>query len=166
MEELNRLISQSISFWSFPNGNGASHLISQILFLPQFMYRNRFPRYWERKPVFTENVFFSERKYFAKSDCTLRSATIIVYMDALILTTLYLQRLGWPVVTCGWPVVTFERKKTKLFIRVILSDITWHSVALMSSYLFWSEEVQSCRFRTITQQRTSINTFSQLRISF
>ena len=59
-----------------------------------------------------------------------------------------------------------SRKKPKLFIRVILSNITWHSVALMSSYLFWSEEVQSCRFRTITQQRTSINTFSQFRISF
>ena len=59
-----------------------------------------------------------------------------------------------------------SRKKPKLFIRVILSNITWHSVALMSSYLFWSEEVQSCRFRRITQQRTSINTFSQLRISF
>ena len=59
-----------------------------------------------------------------------------------------------------------SRKKTKLLIRVILSDITWYSVALMSSYLFWSEEVQSCRFRRITQQRTSINTFSQLRISF
>lgn len=146
MEKLNRLISQSISFWSFPNGNGASHLISQILFLPQFMHRNRFPRYWERKPVFTEHVFFSERKYFAKSDCTLRSATIIVYMDALILTTLYLQRLGWPVVTCGWPVVTFERKKkTKLFIRVILSryHVTFCGSHVVIFVLVWgSAELQ------------------------
>ena len=175
MEKLNRLISQSISFWSFPNGNGASHLIFQ----QEFPYS---PCKWHWNPRFcfypslrTEIVFqdiekenqyspkmfffFSERKYFAKSDCTLRSATIIVYMDALIILSHF---------TCSdlgglW---LPSRKKTKLLIRVILSDITWYSVALMSSYLFWSEEVQSCRFRRITQQRTSINTFSQLRISF
>ena len=159
MEKLNRLISQSISFWSFPNGNGASHLISQILFLPQFMYRNRFPRYWERKPVFTENVFF-----FVNENILQRViAHSVAQQSSFTWIHLYL-----PHFTCSdlgdlW---LPSRKKQKLFIRVILSDITWHAVALMSSYLFWSEEVQSCRFRTITQQRTSINTFSQLRISF
>lgn len=133
-------------------------LVPQILFLPQFTYRNRFPRYWERKPVFTENVFFLNGNILQRV-----IAHSVAQQSSFTWMHLYL-----PHFTCSdlgdlW---LPSRKKTKLFIRVIFSNITWHSVALMSSYLFWSEEVPSCRFRTITQQRTSINTFSQLRISF
>lgn len=133
-------------------------LVPQILFLPQFTYRNRFPRYWERKPVFTENVFFLNGNILQRV-----IAHSVAQQSSFTWMHLYL-----PHFTCSdlgdlW---LPSRKKAKLFIRVILSNITWHSVALMSSYLFWSEEVPSCRFRTITQQRTSINTFSQLRISF
>ena len=45
MEKLNRLISQSISFWSFPNGYGASHLIFQ----QEFPYS---PCKWHWNPRF------------------------------------------------------------------------------------------------------------------
>ena len=131
------------------HGTGTPDFVFTSVYVPKSFFQDI-----EKENQYSPKMyFFSERKYFAKNDCILRSATIIVYLPHFICSDL--GGLWLP-----------SRKKTKLLIRVILSDITWHSVALMSSYLFWSEEVQSCRFRTITQQRTSINTFSQLRISF
>ena len=174
MEKLNRLISQSISFWSFTNGNGARAI----------WFSNRNFHFHHMNGTGTLDFVFTS-VYVPKSFSTiLRKKTSIHRQCFFFLNETILQRmiahsvaqqssftlmyLYLPNFTCSdlgglW---LPSRKKTKLLIRVILSDITWHSVALMSSYLFWSEEVQSCRFRTITQQRTSINTFSQLRISF
>ena len=97
-------------------------LVPQILFLPQFTYRNRFPRYWERKPVFTENVFF-----FLNENILQRIiAHSVAQQSSFTWMHLYL-----PHFTCSdlgglW---LPSRKTTKLLIRVILSDITWHSVA-------------------------------------
>ena len=173
MEKLNRLISQSISFWSFPNGNGASHLIFQ----QEFPYS---PCKWHWNPRFcfypslrTEIVFqdiekenqYSPKMFFFLNENILQRmiAPSVAQQSSFTWMHLYLSHFTCSDLGGLW---LPSRKKTKLLIRVILSDITWYSVALMSSYLFWSEEVQSCRFRTITQQRTSINSFSQLRISF
>ena len=130
----------------------------RFCFYLSFTYRNRFPRYWERKPVFTENVFF-----FLNENILQRMiAPSVAQQSSFTWMHLYLSHFTCSDLGGLW---LPSRRKTNLLIRVIFSDITWHSVALMSSYLFWSEEVQSCRFRTITQQRTSINSFSQLRIS-
>lgn len=173
MEKLSRLISLSISFWSFPNGNGASHLIFQQKFPYSPCKWYWYPRFCFYLSLSTEIVFqdiekenqYSPKMFFFLNGNILQRviAHSVAQQSSFTWMHSYL-----PHFTCSdlgdlW---LPSRKKPKLFIRVILSNITWHSVALMSSYLFWSEEVQSCRFRTITQQRTSINTFSQLRISF
>lgn len=57
MEKLSRLISLSISFWSFPNGNGASHLIFQQEFPYSPCRWYWYPRFCFYLSLRTEIVF-------------------------------------------------------------------------------------------------------------
>ena len=90
---------------------------------------------------------FSERNDFAKNDCTLCSATIIVYIDVLILTKLYLERLGWPVVTfekeneASHPGNSFRYHVTFCGSHVVIFVLVWGSAELQISNYYSAENI-------------------------